>query len=77
LYIIQLLHTFQVNFLYWSNVTQNFGFLERSLEYIDRGTCRNIDPDKFDLYVTYDKFCTDNKLGNTNLDSGCSHKRIN
>ncbi|XP_016661872.1 uncharacterized protein LOC107884408 [Acyrthosiphon pisum] len=45
---------------------------ESTLPYIDHSTCRKINTDGFNQFVTFDKFCTYNKLGIINLDSDCS-----
>ncbi|XP_060881629.1 uncharacterized protein LOC132953090 [Metopolophium dirhodum] len=36
---------------------------ERFFQYSEPATCRQIYPDEFNLYVTFDKFCTDYKPG--------------
>ncbi|XP_029344850.1 modular serine protease-like [Acyrthosiphon pisum] len=36
---------------------------ERFIQYSEPATCRQTYPDEFNLYVTFDKFCTDYKLG--------------
>ncbi|KAL4112689.1 hypothetical protein QTP88_016431 [Uroleucon formosanum] len=57
------------------NITQIPILSNRWFQYIDPGTCRNINLGGFNAYVTFDKFCTDNILGNTNLESVCTDKR--
>ncbi|XP_016661869.1 uncharacterized protein LOC100160377 isoform X2 [Acyrthosiphon pisum] len=50
--------------------------LESSLPFIDHSTCRKMNIDGFNQFVTFDKFCTHNKLGqrmlNENAGSGIS-----
>jgi len=58
------------------NETQIPFLLETFLEYIDPITCRKTNKGGFQLRVTFDKFCTYHKLGNTNLDSDCSMESI-
>jgi len=72
-----MFHTFQIDLWDPKNDSQIPVLLERFFQYIDSATCRQIYPDEFDLYVTFDKFCTDYKLGNTNLDSDFSDNRSN
>jgi len=50
--------------------------LERFFKYIDIKTCRIINAHEFQQYVTFDKFCTETKLGNTNLDSDSRDESI-
>ncbi|XP_029342388.1 uncharacterized protein LOC115033024 isoform X1 [Acyrthosiphon pisum] len=42
--------------------------LERFFKYFDIKTCRTINALDFNQYVTFDKFCTETKLGQMNLD---------
>lgn len=77
MYITQIFQIFQVTIWDKKNITQIPILSNRWFQYIDPGTCRNINLGGFNAYVTFDKFCTDNILGNTNLESVCTDKRGN
>lgn len=72
MYITHIFHIFQVNIWQRDKVTQYSVLSEKWVQYIDSDTCQKIEPDGFNQYVTFDKFCTNFELGNTDLDSDCS-----
>ncbi|XP_029344853.1 suppressor of tumorigenicity 14 protein homolog [Acyrthosiphon pisum] len=45
-------------------------------KYIDHNTCRKLHTDGFQRFVTFDKFCVDTKLSNTNLNSDYGDESI-
>jgi len=51
--------------------------LETFVQYISHTDCRKMYSDGFLQRLTFDKFCADINLGNTNLDSNRSNESIN
>lgn len=72
-YNFTLKHFFLLLQIVFSNIdtingTSKFVLIDKLIQYIDHTTCQKMYSNGFLQFLTFDKFCTDNKLGNTSLD---------